>query len=402
MAKIAQLCAVDFTLRHFLLPLMEGLRAEGHEVVGICAEGPLLEPVRAAGFRVEPVKIERSFKLFRHIGAYREMKALFRREQFDLVHVHTPVAALVGRFAARAAKVPRIAYTAHGFYFHEHMGALRRALFVMLEWLAGRVTHVLFTQADEDAETARRLRLIRGDAIVAIGNGVDPASFHPANNPGERSATRVSIGASDATVAIMTASRLVAEKGYPELFEAMRAVPEAELWVVGERLASDHAGSIAEAIAAVEADPDLGPRIRLLGYREDVADLLRAADVFVLASHREGMPRSIIEAMMTGLPVVSTNIRGAREEVVAGETGTLVPVRDAAALGVALAALADDPDTRKTMGAAGRTRALDLYDEAEVVARQIALLDLDEHQTTNQPAASDIPETSDVDRTTKL
>ena len=83
MAKIAQLCAVDFTLRHFLLPLMEGLRAEGHEVVGICAEGALLEPVRAVGFRVEPIKIERSFNLFSHIGAYRELKALFRRERFD-------------------------------------------------------------------------------------------------------------------------------------------------------------------------------------------------------------------------------------------------------------------------------------------------------------------------------
>ena len=107
MAKIAQLCAVDFTLRHFLLPLMEGLRAEGHEVVGVCAEGPLLEPVRAAGFRVEPVEIERSFNLLRHFGAYRELKALFRREGFDIVHVHTPVAALVGRFAARRAGVPR-------------------------------------------------------------------------------------------------------------------------------------------------------------------------------------------------------------------------------------------------------------------------------------------------------
>ncbi|HUT49975.1 MAG TPA: glycosyltransferase family 4 protein [Alphaproteobacteria bacterium] len=376
MAKIAQLCAVDFTLRHFLLPLMEGLRAEGHEVVGICAEGALLEPVRAAGFRVEPVKIERSFNLFRHFGAYRELKALFRREGFDIVHVHTPVAALVGRFAARAAKVPRIVYTAHGFYFHEHMGAVRRSIFVALEWLAGRVTHVLFTQAEEDAETARRLGMIRGKVIETIGNGVDPARFHPPADTAERAATRASIGAAPDAVAVMTVGRLVAEKGYPELFTAMRAVPKAELWVVGERLASDHAGGIADEITAIEADPDLGPRIRFLGYREDVADLLRAADIFVLASHREGMPRSIIEAMMTGLPVVATNIRGAREEVVAGETGSLVPVNKPDALAAALNRLVSDAELRRMQGDAGRKRALTHFDESYVVRRQIELLGL--------------------------
>jgi len=376
MAKIAQLCAVDFTLRHFLLPLMEGLRAEGHEVVGICAEGALLEPVRAAGFRVEPVMIERSFNLLRHIGAYREMKALFRREKFDIVHVHTPVAALVGRFAARAAQVPRIVYTAHGFYFHEHMGALKRSLFVALEWLAGRVTHVLFTQAEEDAATARRLGLIRGKTIEAIGNGVDPARFHRAKDEAERKAIRASIGAAPGALAIMTVGRLVAEKGYPELFAAMRAVPAAELWVIGERLPSDHAGGIADEISAIENDPDLGPRIRFLGYREDVADLLRAADIFVLASHREGMPRSIIEAMMTGLPVVATNIRGSREEVVEGETGTLVPVGEPDALAAALNRLVEDTAFRKKLGDAGRKRALTHFNESYVVRRQIELLGL--------------------------
>lgn len=376
MAKIAQLCAVDFTLYHFLLPLMEGLRAEGHEVVGICAEGELLVPVREAGFRVEPVEIERSFNIFRHIGTYRALKALFRREAFDIVHVHTPVAALVGRFAARAARVPRIVYTAHGFYFHEHMGRLRRAIFVTLEWLAGRVTDVLFTQAEEDAATARRLSLIGGTMIRAIGNGVDPSRFHPASKASQRAATRQKVGTDLDAVVVMTIGRLVAEKGYPELFEAMRDVPDAELWVVGERLVSDHAGSIAQAIDGVEADPDLKARVRFLGYRDDVADLLRAADIFVLASHREGMPRSIIEAMMTGLPVVSTDIRGAREEVEHGKTGFLVPVLDPYSLAKALDQLAANPNLRDRLGATGRKRALKLYDEAKVIDRQIKSLGL--------------------------
>ena len=372
--KICQLCAVDFTLHHFLLPLMRGLRAQGHEVVGVCADGPLLEGAREDGFRIETVPIARSYNLLRHIGSYRRLKALFAAERFDIVHVHTPVASLIGRLAAWRARVPRIVYTAHGFYFHERMAWPKRAVFVSLEWLAGRVTDVLFTQSAEDAATARRLNLVRGKTIEAIGNGVDPARFGVVRDKRAREKTRRAIGAGLDAVAIMTVGRLVAEKGYPELFEAMRAVPEAELWVVGERLASDHAGAIDRAIATLEADPGLVRRIRFLGYRTDVADLLRAADIFVLPSHREGMPRSIIEAMMTGLPVLATDIRGSREEVAEGETGFLVPVDNPTALAEALNRLVGDVALRQNMGAAGRVRALDLYDEAKVIERQLTAL----------------------------
>jgi glycosyltransferase involved in cell wall biosynthesis len=169
--------------------------------------------------------------------------------------------------------------------------------------------------------------------------------------------------------------RLVAEKGYPELFAAMRRV-DAVLWVVGERLPSDHASAIDRALAEIARDPPLARRIRLLGYRDDMPALLRAADIFTLPSHREGMPRSIIEAMLSGLPVVATDIRGAREEVVPGETGALVPVGDPASLAAALQRLVADAALRARQGEAGRARALALYDEDKVVARQIALLGL--------------------------
>lgn len=163
--------------------------------------------------------------------------------------------------------------------------------------------------------------------------------------------------------------------GLPELFRAMAEV-DAELWVVGERLVSDHASTVDDAIAEVERNATLKRRIRFLGYRRDVPALLRAADIFTLPSHREGMPRSIIEAMMTGLPVVATDIRGSREEIVPEGTGTLVPVNDAAALAAALNRLVVDAALRAHWGAVGRARALALYDEAKVVARQLDLLGL--------------------------
>jgi glycosyltransferase involved in cell wall biosynthesis len=372
--KIAQLCAVDFTLYHFILPLMRALRDAGHEVVAIASDGPFMAKIRAEGFRVEPVYVERSFNLLRHFGSARRLKTLFRRERFDIVHVHTPVAALVGRWAAWRAGVPKIVYTAHGFYFHERMPWLKRAAFVALEWLGGRITHVLFTQAEEDAAAARRLGLAKGP-IAAIGNGVEPARFHPATDAAERRQLRAELGAGDSDAVILTVGRLVAEKGYVELIEAMKSV-EARLWVVGERLDSDHAHAVDQAIESAETDPLLKRRVRFLGYRTDVPALMRAADIYTLPSHREGMPRSVIEAMMTGLPVVGTDIRGTREEVVEGETGTLVPVNDTKALAAALARLAADTKLRAAWGAKGRARALSLYREDLVIARQLETLGL--------------------------
>ncbi|MBM3484375.1 MAG: glycosyltransferase family 4 protein [Alphaproteobacteria bacterium] len=366
--KICQLCAVDFTLYHFLLPLMEAERAAGHEVIGACAHGPWLKEVEARGFRTMALPFERSFNLIRHRAAYRALVERLHTEKFDLVHVHTPIAALIGRLAARRARVPRIVYTAHGFYFHEHMAAPKRLAFLGLEWLGGRATDVLFTQAEEDAATARRFGLCKGGVIEAIGNGVDAARFRPAADDGAaRRKLRESIGTPEHTIVVLMIGRLVAEKGYPELFEAMHGL-NAELWVAGERLPSDHARAI--------APPSDLSNVKLLGHRRDVPELLRAADVFVLPSHREGMPRSIIEAMMTGIPVVATDIRGSREEVVHEETGLLVPVRDARALHAALGRLIEAPELRQRFGVAGRARALRLFDERLVIARQLRTLGL--------------------------
>jgi len=373
--KICQLCTVDFTLYHFLLPLMKEMRAAGHDVVGICADGPLLEPVRDAGFRVEAAPLARSFNPVRTIKSFVGLYKLFRRERFDLIHVHTPAAAFIGRFAARLAGVPSIVYTAHGFYFHEHMPWPKRGLVIAMEWLAGRFTHTLFTQSEEDAATARRLGLCRTGDVLAIGNGSDPARFHPNSSEDARQQLRASLDANDERPVIIMIGRLVAEKGYPELVEAMRIL-DAHLWIVGERLPSDHARAIGDTLRAIEEDPELGRKIKLLGYRTDVPDLLRAGDIFVLPSHREGMPRSIIEAMLTGLPVVATNIRGSRELVIDGETGILVPVGAAKDLSAALQKLVADHEARTRMGTAGLDRARDRYDEANVIRRQLEHLGL--------------------------
>jgi glycosyltransferase involved in cell wall biosynthesis len=349
---------------------MRGLRARGHEVVGVCAEGPLLDLPRAEGFRIEPVPMARSLNPRAQARAFAALLALIRREKPDLVHAHMPISGLLARAAARAAGVPRIAYTCHGFLFNQPGPWWRGALALRLEQAAGRITHTYLTVSAEEAADARRLGIHA--APVPVLNGRDPARFRP--DAQARARLRAALCVTEADCVVIAVSRLVPHKGYAELLAAMRATPpNCHLWVVGERLASDHGADLEPAFA--EAGRWLGPRLRRLGYRHDIPALLAAADIFTLPSHFEGLPMSIIEAMLTGLPVVATDIRGPREQVVPGETGLLVPPMAVAPLATALIDLALNAPRRAAMGEAGLARARDLFDEARIVGRTIALLE---------------------------
>jgi glycosyltransferase involved in cell wall biosynthesis len=367
--KVLEITNVDFSLRHFLLPLMRGIRARGHEVVGGCAEGPLLDEVRAEGFRVIPMPFVRRLSPLAHIRAFRALVTILREEKPDIVHGHMPISGFLARMAARAAGVPKVAYTCHGFLFnHESSSYFRRGLSFFMEFAAARVTDVFMTVSEAEARDAKRLWICRH--AEPVRNGRDPAVFRP--DPATRVRVRAAMGVPEDRVVIAAVSRLVWHKGYPELAAAMRAVPDAELWVVGERLSTDRGADM----EAVLRSAGLGDRLRMLGYRRDIPALLAAADIFTLPSRFEGLPMSVIEAMLTGLPVVATNVRGPAEQVVDGVTGLSVPAGDAPALAAALATLAGDPGLRVRMGDAGRQRALELYDEAKVLTRTLDLLGL--------------------------
>lgn len=370
--KVCQLCAVDFTLRNFLLPLIDGMRERGWEVTSVCAEGPHLAELRAAGYRIETVPIVRSMNPVRALRSVLALVRLLRRMRFDALHAHTPIAALLGRIAGRIAGVPLVVYTAHGFYFHEEMPRWKRNLFVMLERFGGRYTDLLFSQSSEDADDAVREGIVRRDRVLVIGNGVDIARFDPAR-VGAGTTARQALGIPADAFVVGMIGRQVREKGVAEYLAAARLVakahPRAWFLLVGERLASDHASGVEEELAAAKAE--LGGRLLAPGLRSDIPELLAAMDLFCLPSWREGMPRTIIEAMMMGKPVLATDIRGAREEVVPGQTGLLVPTRAPEKLAAAMERFVRDPDWGRRLGQAGRQRALMLYDEKKVVALQL-------------------------------
>lgn len=373
--KICQLCAVDFTVKKFLLPLIDGLQADGMAVTTVCSDGPEIAAMRARGYRIETVAIARGMNPVAALRSAAALVKLFRRERFDVVHVHTPVASLIGRLAAWLVGTPLVVYTAHGFYFHDQMPRWKRRVFITLERMAGWSTDLLFCQSAEDAAEAVTEHIASKERVQAIGNGVDPRRFDPERAP-TGAAARAVLGIPPEAPVVGIIGRLVREKGYVELLDAAGMLaaefPEAYVLLVGGRLASDHDDSIEPSLNAARAT--LGPRLIEAGLRDDTPVMLSAMDVFCLPSYREGMPRTVIEAMMMGKPVVATDIRGCREEVVDGETGWLVPVRNAAALAAAIGRCLRDPDAARAMGARGRERALALYQEDQIVRMQITTI----------------------------
>lgn len=379
MTRILQLCAVDFSAHHFLLPLMRAQRAAGFTVDLACRDGAYVAGIRAEGFTVHTIPFERSMNLLAHARAYRALGSVLRRERYTVVHAHTPVASLIARPCARRAGVPLVLYTAHGFYFHDAMRPAVRRAHIALERWAQRYADFLFTQSAEDCATALEERIAPPGRALAIGNGVETARFDPAQfDTAAQLALRREFGLAPTDgplIAII--GRLVREKGYFEFLEAFAAVlkqhPGARALLIGEALASDHDDSAAQ-IRARHAALGLQGKAIFTGLRRDIPALLALADIFCLPSYREGMPRSIIEAMAAGLPVVATDIRGCREEVLSGQTGLLVPPRESAPLAEALTQLVANPALRETMGAAGHARALQEYDEKIVIERQMIKL----------------------------
>ncbi len=371
--RVCQLCAVDFTLKNFLLPLIDGMRDVGWEVTAACCDGKEIAGLRAQGYRIDTIPIARSMNPWLALTSLLGLTRYFRRQKFDVLHAHTPVAALIGRIAAKLAGIPLVIYTAHGFYFHDDMPRWKRALFVILERIGGRFTDLLFCQSAEDAEDAVREGIASASRAMPIGNGVDVARFDPAK-VGTGETARSALGIPSEAFVVGLIGRQVREKGVGEFLQAMATLADRypHMWVllIGDRLASDHAQGVEADFAA--ARRVLGYRMVAPGLRDDIPQLLAVMDLYCLPSWREGMPRTIIEAMMMAKPVVATDIRGSREEVVNEETGLLVPAQDATRLAVAIARCIENPVEAKRMGEAGRQRALRLYDEREVVALQIA------------------------------
>lgn len=342
--------------QQYVLSLARGLRSQYDVTVACAPGGPLIDRLHAEGIRViEVPSLVRTPHPLLDFKALQFLVRLMRREQFDLVHCHSTKAGLLGRIAARMAGVRIVLFTAHGWQFVGDWPLPLRLAMIAAEWLAARLSTAIICVSDYDRQIALRMGIGAPDRLVVVHNGVDPAPWlgngqapPPANGP--RPSTAVMVG------------RLTLQKDPVTLLDAWHRVDKPHrLIMVGD-------GPLLTDVKRQIERNGLSDRVALLDPTSDIPSLLRTADVFVQCSRWDGLPLAIIEAMMSGLPVVGTRVGGVAEVVGAGETGLLVPAQNPEALSSALNRLLHDPGLRARMGETGRRRALEHFTETRMIA----------------------------------
>ncbi len=369
MTRLLHVTTTDISLELLLGPQLRAFRDAGFEVHTASAPGPYVAGLTADGITHHPLRhATRAFAFGHDAAAPVELYRLFRRVRPDIVHTHNPKPGVYGRMAARAARVPLVVNTQHGLYAQPADRPARRWPVYALERLAAACSDVELVQNPEDLETLARLRVSRAK-LRLLGNGIDLDRFHP--QPADvRKAVRAELGVEDDQLVVGAVGRLVWEKGYAELFAAARTLLARRLdlaAVVAGPFDADKGDPLTVAdVAAAEA-----AGVRFVGHRDDPERLYAAFDIYVLASHREGFPRSAMEAAASGIPIVATDIRGCREVVDHDRTGLLVPARDPAALDAAIDRLADDDAARRRLGEAAAAKARAEFDQRRVIARTL-------------------------------
>ena len=353
--SVAHVTTADVSLRYLLLGQLTAIQDRGYRTAGISSPGPDVAALESQGIEHLSVPMTRRLTPLRDLVSLLRLVLVMRRRRFTIVHTHNPKPGLLGQLAARLAGVPLVVNTLHGFYFHDRMSPLARRFYVALERIAARCSDLILSQNAEDVETALRERIARPGQIRHLGNGIDLTRFDPARlGPDARRRTRAGFGIDADAPVVGFVGRLVKEKGVGELLQAARLVlervPHARFLLVGGT-DQEKADRITPEAAREQG---LEPACVFAGIRQDMPEMYRAMDVFVLPSYREGFPRAPMEAAAMKLPCVVTDVRGCRQAVTHGLSGLLVPVGDAAALARAILTLLDDPELARRLGEEGR------------------------------------------------
>jgi glycosyltransferase involved in cell wall biosynthesis len=364
--KILLFANTDWYLFNYRLELAQALRAKGHDVVLVSPEGKFTPRLRELGFRLVPFAMSRrGLNLIVEFFTLVRLVRLYSKEKPDLVHHFTVKCVLYGSLACYFAGIRSIINSVEGlgYVFTEGVGnrTWLRGVVKLVYRLVLRPTWVIFLNPD-DLQYFLDFHLVNPRKTVLIpGTGVDTRRFLP--HPETLGVPLVILPA-----------RLLWDKGVGEFVEAARQVRSAGL----------------QARFALVGDPDEGNpgsvkvfqlqswekegAIEFWGWKENMEDVFLQASVVCLPTYyREGLPKSLIEAMACGRPIITTNVPGCREIIRRGENGLLVDARDISALVEALKYLVQNPDIRKKMGAAGRMIAEREYSSERIIPQILAV-----------------------------
>jgi glycosyltransferase involved in cell wall biosynthesis len=339
----------------YVASLLPGLVETFDVVVAAHGDGPLKEAARSAGARFVSLRhVRRPISPWRDPLGLFELLRLLRREKPHVVHVNSAKAAALGRLAAGLAGVPIRVYTVHGWAFLAHRG-LVSAAYRWVERALRPLTTVTVCVSENERRAGLAARACDELSTIVIRNGVSTKTLDVAKSQ--------SVG-----LRLVMVGRLQAPKDPITLVRALALVPRRDFEAV---LVGD--GPERAAVEDEIRQLGVGPVVRLLGERTDVAELLATADVFVLSTHSEGLPLSVLEAMAAGLPVVAANVGGIPELVADGVSGLLVPPDDPDALAEAIERLLESPSLAQQLGHAGRRRVVENFDVEAVRKAHLAL-----------------------------
>ena len=357
---------IPITLRAFLLPFAYHFRAKNWQVDAMaCGVSACTECLEAFN-RVWDVEWSRNPLEPRNLMvAPRKIQEVIAQEKYDIVHVHTPVAAFVTRYAFKRMRKqikPKTIYTAHGFHFHSGGTPFKNAIFLILEKLAGRWTDYLVVINREDEKAAKHYQIVPPERVRYIpGIGVDLEYYNPnAVSEAEVMKVRQELGLGPETPLFLRIAEFIARKRHQDILRALARLGRSEVHLAfaGDGLLKDKMQRLATQLGVQN-------QVHFLGVRRDIPTLIRASVATVLASEQEGLPRSVMESLCLETPVIGTEIRGTRD-LLAEDCGLLVKVEDIEKLARAMAWILDHPEEARLMGKRGR-KGMVIYDIKHVL-----------------------------------
>jgi len=316
--KILQACAVEFTFDQFLAPLVCHLVEQGHDLHASFSfdETPSRSRLLLAKCSFHHLPIRRSISLSNLSLSIFRVVLFLRANKFDIVHVHTPVASIVYRIASLFVPSTSVYCTVHGFYFSEGQSLFVRSLAFLVEFCLSFLQKVTFFVSNEDRIVSRLLLPGPLSSKIFVGNGSNPAQYSPVGH-NQKHFLKSSLGLSVDSIVLGYVGRMVSEKGVDLLLSAFERLadiyPNLVLVLCGSRLKSDYSDPVDQLVDRILR---LYPgRLIVTGFVQDPSRWYQVMDLFCLPSLREGMPTSLIEAMLTDVVPLVSDIRGSRELV---------------------------------------------------------------------------------------
>lgn len=312
--KILYVATVSGTINAFLVPHITMLLELGHKVDIACnITRPISEILLNSGCNIYNMKFNRSPLAKENLKEYAHLKKVIKEEKYDLVHTHTPVASAIVRLACKDIKNVKVFYTAHGLHFYK--GALLRnwLIFYPIErWLA-KYTDVLITINREDFKRSKKL--LKAKRIEYIpGVGLDTRKFGDIFI--DRIKKRQEIGIPEDAFLILSTGELNKNKNHETIIRAIAKLNNTNIYYVicGQ-------GPLENYLNRLIKEIKLNKQVKLLGFRNDIDEICKVSDIFAFPSYREGLGIAALEAMASGLPLITSNVHGIPDYSINGVTG---------------------------------------------------------------------------------